>query len=169
MLIKKTTQILNELQDLLEGLSPEDYVSPVVVLSNATVGQHVRHILEFFECLIQSRQTGILNYDNRKRDLAIETNPETAKTVLNKILQEIGQENTELMLQQRYTESDDELITLPTNFHREIMYNIEHAVHHQALIRIGVQALRPEINLPKAFGVADSTIHYRNQQYSHSN
>lgn len=169
MLIKKTTQILTELQDLLEGLSPHDYASPVAVLSNATVGQHVRHILEFFECLLQSRDTGILNYDNRRRDLEIETNPETAKAVLNKILQQIGQENIDLVLQQRYTESEDVCIALPTNFYREIMYNIEHAVHHQALIRIGVQALRPEINLPKAFGVADSTIHYRNQQYSHSN
>jgi len=169
MLIKKTTQILNELQDLLDGLSPEDYSRQVVVLSNATIGQHVRHILEFFECLIQSRHTGVLNYDKRKRDMAIETNPEAAKNALQNILREIHQDNFDLTLEQQYLDNSDEVIALSSNYFREIMYNIEHAVHHQALIRIGVRSLQPEFPLPKAFGVADSTIQYRNQVFSNSN
>lgn len=166
MLIRKTTQILNELQDLLEGLSPIDYATPVEVLSNATIGQHVRHILEFFECLIQSRETGVLNYDHRQRDLSLETNPDTAKATLNMIFREIQKENVDLVLQQSYLNNNDELISTATNFYREIMYNIEHAVHHQALIRIGIHALQPEISLPRAFGVADSTIQYRNKSYT---
>jgi len=168
MLIKKTTQILNELKEMVEGLSPEDYATPVVMLSNASIGQHVRHILEFFECLLQSRSTGVLNYDLRKRDVHIEKNPAVAVSVLTRILEQIDVENMDITLQQQYLDTSGQ-VELPTNYFREIMYNIEHAVHHQALIRIGVQALRPELPLPRAFGVADSTIQYRNEMYSNAN
>jgi hypothetical protein len=82
------------------------------------------------------------------------------------IFREIQKENVDLVLQQSYLNNNDELISTATNFYREIMYNIEHAVHHQALIRIGIHALQPEISLPRAFGVADSTIQYRNKSYT---
>ena len=101
--------------------------------------------------------------------MAIETCPEAAKNALQNILKEICQDNFDITLEQQYLDNSDEVIALSSNYYREIMYNIEHAVHHQALIRIGVQSLRPEMALPKAFGVADSTIQYRNQVFSNSN
>ncbi len=33
----------------------------------------------------------------------------------------------------------DKIFTVPTNFEREMVYNIEHAIHHMAIIRIALQ------------------------------
>ena len=46
---------------------------------------------------------------------------------------------------------------------RELIYNIEHAIHHMAMIKIGLKVLAPELHLPENFGVAPSTIRYRHQ------
>ena len=40
------------------------------------------------------------------------------------------------------------------------MYNLEHAIHHHALIKVGLKIMT-KIELPESFGVAPSTIQYR--------
>jgi hypothetical protein len=47
-----------------------------------------------------------------------------------------------------------------TNFQRELVYNLEHTVHHMALLRIAVNQVS-SIPLPEDFGIAMSTIKYR--------
>ena len=44
---------------------------------------------------------------------------------------------------------------------RELVYNIEHAVHHMAMIKIGLRQIAPEILIDKNFGVAQSTVNNR--------
>ncbi len=52
MKIEKTIQnVLTQLCDSMHQLTNEEYSSPVGILSNATIGQHVRHIVELFVCL----------------------------------------------------------------------------------------------------------------------
>jgi hypothetical protein len=43
-----------------------------------------------------------------------------------------------------------------------LMYNIEHCVHHQAIIKIAFLFLGKQ-EFVESFGVAKSTIKYRNQ------
>jgi hypothetical protein len=47
-------------------------------------------------------------------------------------------------------------------FQRE--YNIEHVVHHMALVKIGIHEVSPYVILPPDFGVAISTIKYHKNQ-----
>ena len=59
---------LEEIKSLLQVLPKEHYTFPVAILSNATIGEHVRHILEFYKCLIDGIACDVVNYDERKRD-----------------------------------------------------------------------------------------------------
>lgn len=51
MLLKSIRRSLDELTDLLNQLSDKDYSKSCLALSNATIGEHTRHILEMFQCL----------------------------------------------------------------------------------------------------------------------
>jgi hypothetical protein len=57
---------------------------------------------------------------------------------------------------------DNEEVRIESNYFRELLYNLEHCIHHQALIKVAV--LQSEtIFVNENFGVARSTIEYRKQ------
>jgi hypothetical protein len=159
MLIPAIRKTLNELSDLLTQLTDDDYCCPCYDLSNATIGEHTRHIIEMFQCLENQYETGIVNYDQRKRDYHIQTNSVFAQDCITILLNQIGKLNKNLQLQQLV---DGEELLIESNYHRELLYNLEHCIHHQALIKVAI--IQSEtIVVDENFGVARSTIEYRKQ------
>lgn len=150
---------LGDLRDLLYQLSDRDYTLPINYLGNSSVGGHVRHIIELFQCLLDSYENGQLNYDNRKRDKQIESEPLFAIEVINGIIKSIEKENKNLSLAQIIS---NDCMIIETNYFREVVYNLEHCIHHQALIKVAAYQLE-NINVKENFGVAPSTIEYRKQ------
>lgn len=151
-----------QLSASLKQLSQNEYVQPCNTLFNNTIGQHVRHIIELFQCLENGYDAGVVNYEKRKRDLEIENSKELASQLLQKIYEELMRENKELVLEASYDEGSQEMISIATNYYREIAYNLEHTIHHMALIRVGINEVS-SIKLPEEFGVASSTVKYRKQ------
>ena len=149
-----------QISESLEQLTCEQYCKPSKILFGATIGQHVRHIIELFICLDNGYITGIVNYEKRKRDYTIETDKNFAGSLLKSIYLTLDKDNKDLVLETGIDEHSDECIAIKTNYYREIVYNIEHTVHHMALIRVGITELS-NIELPNSFGVASSTIKYR--------
>jgi hypothetical protein len=151
-----------QLSATLDQLSQEQYVQPCQTLLNATVGQHVRHIIELFQCLENGYEPGLVNYEKRKRDAMIENDKEFASSLLSEVHGGLDRPNKALSLEACYDEKSEFPITIDTNFYREIAYNLEHTIHHMALIRVGINEVA-EISLPDEFGVATSTIKYRKE------
>jgi hypothetical protein len=151
-----------QLSATLDQLTQEQYVQPCKTLFNATIGQHVRHIIELFQCLENGYTEGKVNYEQRKRDLRIETDKAFATGLLPQVYQRLHVENKSLELEACYDEHDTSPITISTNFYREVAYNLEHTIHHMALIRVGITEVS-DIEIPEEFGVASSTIKYRQQ------
>ncbi len=163
MIIQQSVHtIFNQLEDSLVQLSNQQYCQKIDTLSGASIGQHVRHVVEMFVCLQDGLSSGIVNYEKRKRDITIETSKETAIELMNKIDSSLLNENKSLILEAGFDENDEELNKVPTNYLREIAYNLEHAIHHMALIKIGINEIS-EIKLPDGYGVASSTIKYRKE------
>jgi hypothetical protein len=50
---------------------------------------------------------------------------------------------------------------LTTSLFRELAYTVEHGIHHQALIRIGVHQIDRDELLDEKFGIAPATIRHR--------
>jgi len=159
MLIPAISKTLNELSGLLSQLSDDDYCCPCHDLSNATIGEHTRHIIELFQCLENQYETGIVNCDNRKRDYTIQTNTTFAKECIDTILNQVDKENKELQIQQIV---DGEELLIQSNYQRELLYNLEHCIHHQALIKVAIIQSN-SVAIDENFGVARSTIEYRKQ------
>lgn len=163
---KAVKNVFVQMIDSLHQLTDEQYQHPSVALSNATIGQHVRHVIELFVCLRQGYEPGVVNYEKRKRVIRIETDRQFAIDTLHDIYGDLNKCDKELILHSNYDELTDELISVRTNYFREIIYNLEHTVHHMALIRVGIKEIS-SIELPDGFGVASSTIKYR-RQHVHS-
>src|ERR1700690_3305366 len=64
--------ILRQLEDVVDQIEPGDFCKPSINLNNATVGQHLRHTIEFFICLKSGFETGCVNYDNRQHNELME-------------------------------------------------------------------------------------------------
>jgi uncharacterized damage-inducible protein DinB len=157
------SEILNQLQSTVEQIREEDFSKPSATLSNATIGQHLRHTLEFFICLEKGFETGIINYDNREHDKLIETDKFLALASIARIREFISSQVTDrsLKLEVGYEAHSEECVTIFTNYFRELTYNIEHAIHHMAIMKIGVREIAPYLTLAENFGVAVSTVRYR--------
>ena len=161
-----SSDIFRQLTGLLHQLSDSDYAQPLVVLSGNTIGKHVRHILEFFDILVTGTQTGTINYDKRQRSLYLETDITEAlhrMAVLDRCIHRMDLYHP-LTLEGDLSVDGDNPIEIPSTFARELLYNIEHAIHHMALIQVAVQDSFCHIVLPAHFGVAYSTVSH---QHSH--
>ena len=155
-------QVFVQISQTLNQLSNDEYRQPSKVLLNATIGEHVRHIIELFQCLENGYGTGIVNYEKRKRDLEIENNRELASFLLKGIYQNIDKPNKDIFLEAEDYCEPVEIVSIPSNYYRELAYNLEHTIHHMALIRVGINEVSA-VRLPEEFGVAYSTVKYRQQ------
>ncbi len=161
MNLKASIQYLfQQLSKAISNITHIQYCEPIEELSNATIGQHVRHIIALFQELENGYHSGIVNYELRKRDFLIETNPNFALRCLKEIESKIDKQDKPLMLNCDYSLGTEEKISIKTTYNRELIYNFEHTVHHMALIKVGIH-LKAGLFLSEEFGVAFSTIKFR--------
>ncbi len=156
-MFNSSIQTIEQFKEILSQLSQDCYAKPCESLSHATIGQHTRHIIELYQCLINGYGEADVCYDKRERNKRIEGEIGYAVTQLENIKENLEKPNKELQI--RY-ELGEEEICLSSNYYREVMYNLEHVIHHHALIKVGIKAMT-NIVLPDSFGVAPSTIQYR--------
>ncbi len=155
--------IIEQLMNVVSVINEEDFRKPSIALSNSTVGQHLRHTLEFFICLEQGYELGVVNYDKRIHNKAMENDKHIALHTLKQIQEFVCENHTDkpLTLEVGYKPDSEEPIRITTNYLRELTYNIEHTVHHMAIMKIGVREVAGYITLPTNFGVAVSTVRYK--------
>ena len=163
MLKEISKKQLFELKSILNQIKDSDYSKILVVLENGTLGRHVRHILEFYECLFISNSGDTVCYDDRKRNLLLEENVRFACDYIDEIVDRIEQVdiNKRLLLKSKYGSAE---IIMESSLFREITYNIEHTVHHLAIIRIAISTELKYIDLSSTFGYADSTVQFLRSQ-----
>lgn len=156
---------LKEIKKLLEQIDKLSYTQPLTFLSGSSIGQHVRHILEFYQCLLLAKESAIVNYDNRLRNLKIETDVFFAQEIIQDLLKDLKLicVNDSLFLEGNFSHLENGSNKIPTSYQRELAYCLEHSIHHQALIKVGLKELDIENIIDKNFGVAPATIRYKQQ------
>lgn len=153
-------ELLDDITAIILQLKDEDYGLGLSVLNGNSIGKHIRHILDLYECLTDCADTGILNYDNRKRNLTTETHREFAIEKIKNIGQKVKNSDLkrELILKQKLSGLYCEI---KSSMERELLYNIEHSIHHLAIIRIGIENNFHYVEIPENFGIAHSTVSHR--------
>ena len=159
---KQTSQILHQVAELVGQLNNEQYTQSMPILTDNSVGKHIRHIVVFYQCLLNGISAGQIDYDKRERNLLLETDRNYAQDAIRKIT------NVTAIICDNPLTLDmacgDGICTVNTSTFRELAYNIEHVIHHLAIIKIGIKTHYPEVSLPENLGVAYPTIKYQQQQ-----
>lgn len=161
-LTKACCNILDQLEALVQQITDADFIKPSTALSKSSIGQHLRHTIEFFICFENGAKVGLINYDKRAHDKLIESDRFIAINAIRNIREFVSRTPSQdkLRLEVGYDRLTDECVTIETNFARELVYNIEHAVHHMAIMKIGVREVAPYVKLAPDFGIAVSTLRY---------
>ncbi|MCE2734090.1 MAG: hypothetical protein O9302_10955 [Cyclobacteriaceae bacterium] len=162
---KTAIAVLQQLKEITDQLTETQFVQPITALGNASLAKHLRHTIEFFLCLQAGCKTGTVNYDNREHNTLLENNKSMAVAVLEELQKNIIKQthNVPLKLEVTYGIQEINNEVVQTNYTRELMYNIEHAIHHMAIFKIGLNQVAPQVKLPEDFGVASSTIRYNQE------
>lgn len=154
-----STQTIEQLKDILVKLPENCFAKPCESLSKTSIGQHIRHVIELYQCLIKGYDSGVIEYDNRERNKRIEQERGFAIEMLQQIQDNL--EKPDKLLKTVYLLNGSETI-IDSNYNREVMYNLDHNIHHQALIKIGLKEVA-DLCVPDNFGVAPSTIQFKKE------
>jgi uncharacterized damage-inducible protein DinB len=161
-LLRHTVLQFDALHELVEQLDDAAYTAPLPVLGRASLGMHLRHILEFYSTLVEAQHDEV-DYDARPRDKALETDRRAVLWHLLQLRTWMDRQHSDraltLLADHSLDGSSQERIS--TSLFRELAYGFDHGIHHMALLRIGVEQHVPHITLDADFGVAPSTIRAR--------
>ena len=117
--------------DLCKNLEDQQYCYNSELLNGPSIGQHLRHSAESYLCLFQGIPTQTVNYDERKRDLLIETDRKYAIKILSDLSDYLKQILPSFALQFFSNETEAKEKHFITSDDRELLYCLDHAIHHQ--------------------------------------
>ena len=161
-MIQQCKDNLAEIKILLQHLKQESYAQSIELFSGSSIGQHVRHVLEFYLCLLEGIPIQKINYDLRKRSLELETNIPFAIETIDAICNQLETiKDGRINLEGIYSSPEGNSELIQSSLYRELAFCFEHSIHHQAFIKIGLRELNL-INLVSAnFGVNPTTIKHK--------
>lgn len=160
-----SVDILNQLIAISKQLKDNEFSATLDILSKNSIGKHIRHIVEFYDLMLIGHISGNVDYDKRSHDKVLEENRVLAIEKMNTLAVEILaiNEDQPIAMFANYSIDGNDPIKINTTLFRELQYNIEHAVHHMAIIKIAILNAFPDVALPKGFGIAHSTIKYQKE------
>jgi hypothetical protein len=161
MIVQTAIQTLKEIQTLLLKMNNTVYTYQCENIEHSSIGMHVRHSLEMLDCLVNQYELNYVNYDERKRDKMLENDIASASSKIDDLILKMDKPDKAIEFKSNHFMGETDKVN--SNYYRELIYNIEHCIHHQALIKVVLKRF-PEINIPQHFGIAPSTIEYQESQ-----
>lgn len=172
-LVHENLQVLTQLIELVGSLSAEQYQRSLGKQGQHSVGKHVRHIVDHYQSFDRGFSAGEsgekVDYENRKREPAVETDPATAcarLAAMSDCLQALRDVSGKQPVVLNYSTAD-RAIPVHSSVARELIFLFSHTVHHMAIIGLLAEQLGviPGIE----FGVHPSTLrHWQREAARHA-
>jgi uncharacterized damage-inducible protein DinB len=154
--------VLQQCADFVSSLPEGVYERPCETMMGASIGQHLRHSVDHVAAILQGAERGVIDYDNRERGVAIESDRAEALSTIASLRGELA-ELTEDDVQREVSvrvmlSADGETKDLKTTLGRELAFAAHHETHHHAMMTVIARSEGCEA--PEGFGVAPSTLNY---------
>ncbi len=159
--------IFRQIGELLSRMNDGQYTRQLGLFEGSSIGQHVRHIYDFYNSVVQSLEKGELDYADRERNPDIERYTHNAALnflTLSKHVMTLDEDTLIDVLTEFDIDESTARKRVSSSIGRELMYAYDHAVHHLAIVKMGIQTNFPEFELDDVIGVAPSTIKHKNKQ-----
>ena len=151
---------LQQLADLLAITADGQYTRKPVGVIPSSLGGHVRHCLDHFEALCTGVITGVVDYDDRQRGTAVETDRIAALSAIRRLRLQLESLDESVLTKTVRVRSiiaaDGTSIETRSSVGRELAFVLSHTVHHNALVAAMCRTLG--IPIPDRFGYAPATI-----------
>jgi hypothetical protein len=145
----------------ISSLPENAYQQKIPALYHASIGDHTRHIVEILQCAVHGHVTGVIDYHNRERNQQLAEDPSLALDTFRNLVHTSQRDNKAVNVVHGNTDQEDDQVL--STYHRELLYNVEHTIHHMALIKVALFYLGVT-ELPEGFGMAYSTLTYVKQR-----
>jgi hypothetical protein len=159
---KQGTQIIiHQIVDLLYKIDRSSFEQPLALFNNSSIGQHFRHILDFYTCLEKGIHYSRIDYADRERDLQVEKDPLYAAASFEQVAAKIlslDEQSAIEVIADFSSELNETRPVVQSTIAREMMYAYDHAVHHLAMIKMGLKVSNPNVIIDDEVGVAPSTL-----------
>jgi uncharacterized damage-inducible protein DinB len=162
---RPTLPIEGNIRFLLQGVQLIDQLTDAHYTHRAPgrspVGAQFRHVLDHYACFLDGLDVGEVDYDQRRRDGAIETDRATAIAAAEGIIERLagmeeGATVSTLRVRMNSGGTSADADHAPSTLGRELLFLVSHTVHHFAVIRLllAEQGVDPG----EEFGMAPSTL-----------
>lgn len=155
---------LEQGRQLLATLDDELFRQAGKTPRSASIGAHMRHVIDCFRCFLRGLESNRIDYDARQRHPGVETDRATADAALAEIANALATlqgtpANRPLEVKADAAAwADPALHWHGSTLGRELQFLLSHTVHHYALIAL---ILRGHGHEPHSdFGVAPSTLEH---------
>lgn len=157
-MINAIEQNLNRGVLLLKNISEEEYRNTTIAPYYSSIGGHVRHILDVFDCIFEGLNSGDINLINRKRNQRVEQFKDEGIQYFEEIIVKLQQLNSEDF--NKIVKVTDDLglgvLTADYTLGGVLIQAHSHAIHHFASLGYIISQLG--INLPDTdFGFNPTT------------
>jgi hypothetical protein len=159
-LIATNVAWLRQAEELLRTLTDEVYGTTPVGMAPHRAGGHLRHILEFYESFLNGLDSGVVDYDARKRDGSVERSCWAASTRIQTTIHRLASVSCDALLEIRMEDAPEGLrdCLLPSSVVRELQVLSSHTIHHFALLAMTLRG--HGVVVDPSFGMAPSTLRY---------
>lgn len=134
-IIQSNLKTLQKTSLLLSNLTNEELCNDTVSPYNSSLGCHIRHILDFYDCVLNTNSENKIDLTARKRNNAVETNCEIAVQYLNRIIDKL--QNIDCKAEEKVFVIDDlgiGKLEIHYTYGALFAQANSHAIHHYAII-----------------------------------
>jgi uncharacterized damage-inducible protein DinB len=153
------TRSLMAIVELLERTGDETYLWKPPGGVSGSIGAHVRHVLDHVDVLTERPRPQVLSYDYRVRNTRIEQSRLAGIAALQLAAARLDDLTDgpvdQVLTLEAMLEHGQAPVAVTTSLARELVFALQHTIHHQAIIAVLLQQVG--VRTPARFGYAPAT------------
>lgn len=124
-----------------------------------SIGAHFRHNVDFVNNFLRGIESGKIDYNNRERDIRIETDREYALVRTAEVIERLSSLSNETLASGTMVRSEiDENAFHRSSVARELEFLHSHTIHHYAIVAETLRSASVDVDF--GFGIAPSTLKF---------